>query len=330
MSSFLSRTILAICTTVALSMGSIAVAASPVWPTKPLTLIVPLPPGGPVDAVAREFAKHLHKELAQPVVVENISGAYGQIGLTRLHRAPADGYTLGIAASGMMVFTPLLEKELPYDTITGFTPISLMSEYANVLVAHPTVPAKDLKDLISYAKSNPGKVTYASSGFGSSNHLSGELLTQKTGTSFLHVPYKGTAPGRSDVIAGHVSMMFDVVSSSMPYIESGQLRAIATTSKSRNSALPNVPTVSETFADYEVTGWFALFAPPKLPATVQDALQNAVKKALNAQEFKDFLRRTGYDAASSSSAGLQERIRSDFQYWRPVVDSAAIAPASTK
>jgi tripartite-type tricarboxylate transporter receptor subunit TctC len=324
------RCFLTLCTATALTICGTTFAASSPWPTKPLTVIVPLPPGGPVDAVAREFAKHLHKELGQPVVVENIAGAYGQIGLTRLHRASADGYTLGIAASGMMVFTPLLEKELPYNTITGFTPISLMSEYANVLVAHPSVPGKSLDELIGYAKANPGKVTYASSGFGSSNHLSGELLNQKTGANLLHVPYKGTAPGRSDVIAGHVTMMFDVVSSSMPFIESGQLKAIATTSKSRNSALPNVPTVSETFADYEVTGWFALFAPPKLPESVQTPLAAAVKKALDAQDFKDFLRRTGYDPASSTPAQLEARIRSDFEYWKPVVDSAAIAPAGTK
>lgn len=309
-----------------LLMVNIAVAQN--WPSKPVTIIVPLPPGGPVDAVAREFAKHLYATIKQPVVVENIAGAYGQIGLSHLNRASADGYTIGIAASGMMVFTPLIERKLPYDTIKGFTPISLVSEYANVLVAHPSIPANTITELVAYAKANPGKVSYASSGFGSSNHLSGELLKQQTGASLLHVPYKGTAPGRSDVIAGHVSIMFDVVSSSMPFIESDKLKALATTGKSRNPVLPNVPSVAETLPGYEVTGWFALFAPPGLPDSVLTPLQDAVQKSLKTPAFTDFLSRTGYEPATSTADALETRIRSDLDYWAPVVKRAEVAANS--
>lgn len=219
-------------------LGSAAVAQT--WPSKPVTIIVPLPPGGPVNAVAREFARHL-----------------------------AD------------------------DTITGFTPNSVMLEYANVLVVHPSVPATSVAELVSYAKQNPGKVSYASSGFGSSNHLSGELLAQQTGTTMLHVPYKGTAPGRTDTIAGHVSIMFDVVSSAMPYIQSGQLKPIATTGKQRNSALPDVPTVAETLKDFEVTGWFALYSPPNLPENIAGPLNAAIVKALKKEESATFLKQTG-------------------------------------
>lgn len=301
-----------------------AYAQAQTWPSKPITVIVPLPPGGPVDAVTREFARHLSDEVKQPVVVENVSGAYGQIGLSRLARAAPDGYTLGVAASGMMVLTPLLEAELPYDTIDGFTPHSLMLEYANVLVAHPSVPAASVSELAQYAKQNPGKISYASSGFGSSNHLSGELLSQQTGASMLHVPYKGTAPGRTDTIAGHVSIMFDVVSSAMPYIESGQVKALATTGKARNNALPDVPTVSETLEEFEVTGWFALFGPPNVPESVSKPLNAAISQARQKEEFAAFLRQTGYEPVVSSPEGLADRIREDLKYWKPVVDSAQV------
>ncbi|NYT24576.1 tripartite tricarboxylate transporter substrate binding protein [Alcaligenaceae bacterium] len=319
-------------TTAALGLLGIAPAhadtQAQAWPSKPVTVIVPLPPGGPVDAVTREFARHLSDEIKQTVVVENVAGAYGQIGLSRLNRSTPDGYTIGVAASGMMVFTPLLEAQLPYDTIDGFTPLSLMLEYANVLVAHPSVPATSVSELATYAKENPGKISYASSGFGSSNHLSGELLAQQTGTSMLHVPYKGTAPGRTDAIAGHVSIMFDVVSSAMPYIESGQLKALATTSKTRNSALPDVPTVSETLQDFEVTGWFAIFGPPNLSEPISQPLGAAVSKALQKKEFIDFLQQTGYESTVSSPEGLLDRIRQDLEYWKPVVDSVKVSGKS--
>lgn len=292
------------------------------WPIKPVTIIVPLPPGGPVDAVARDLARHLSSEINQPVVVENVAGAYGQIGLGRLNRAAPDGYTLGVAASGMMVLTPLLEATLPYDTIKGFTPNTLLLEYANVLVAHPSVPASSVEELAKHARANPGKVSYASSGFGSSNHLSGELLAQKTDSALLHVPYKGTAPGRTDTIAGHVSIMFDVVSSAMPYIESGQLKALATTGLTRNSALPDVPTVAETIEGFEVTGWFALFSPPGLPENLAAEINSAVARAVSKPEFIDLLKKNGYEPATSTPAGLIDRIESDLKYWKPVVESA--------
>ena len=291
------------------------------WPTKPVKIIVPLPPSGPVDAVTRDFARHLSEIIKQPVVIENVAGAYGQIGLQRLNRADPDGYTIGVAASGMMVFTPLLEAKLPYDTIEGFTPLSLMLDYDNVLVINPSLPTKSISELAQFAKNNPGKITYASSGFGSSNHLSGELLAQKSGASLLHVPYKGTAPGRTDLIAGHVSLMFDVISSAKPFIESGQVKALATTGKKRNKALPNVPTVAETFNDFEVTGWFALFGPPNMPASIAKPLSEAIVKALQNKEFISMLNKSGFDPLVSTSSELKDRINSDLKYWKPVIES---------
>lgn len=300
---------------------SVSPVLAQAWPAKPIKIIVPLPPSGPVDAVTRDFARHLSEIIKQPVVIENVAGAYGQIGLQRLNRADSDGYTIGVAASGMMVFTPLLESKLPYDTIEGFTPLSLMLDYDNVLVTHPSLPVKSISELAQYAKVNPGKITYASSGFGSSNHLSGELLAQKTDSSLLHVPYKGTAPGRTDLIAGHVSLMFDVISSAKPFIDSGQVKALATTGKQRNKALPDVPAVAETYSDFEVTGWFALFGPPNMPASISKPLSEAISKALQNKDFIAMLTSSGYDPLISTSNELTERIKSDLKYWKPVIDS---------
>lgn len=299
--------------------GSPALAQT--WPAKSIKIIVPLPPSGPVDAVTRDFARHLSEIVKQPVIIENVAGAYGQIGLQRLNRADPDGYTIGVAASGMMVFSPLLETKLPYDTIEGFTPLTLMLDYDNVLVTHPSLPAKSISELAQFAKNNPGKITYASSGYGSSNHLSGELLAQKTGANLLHVPYKGTAPGRTDLIAGHVSLMFDVISSAKPFIDSGQVKALATTGKKRNKTLPDVPAVAETYPDFEVTGWFALFGPPNMPASITKPLSEAISKALQNKEFMAMLTNSGYDPLVSTSNELKERIKSDLKYWKPVIDS---------
>ncbi|MBV7486164.1 tripartite tricarboxylate transporter substrate binding protein [Bordetella sp. BOR01] len=302
-------------------MGAAAPAgAQGTWPQRPITLIVPLPAGGPVDAVGRRLADQLSRQLKQPVIVENVVGAYGTIGLNRLSRAAPDGYTLGLGATGTHVMAPMINKEITYDPLKGFTPLCIVAEYANVLVTNPALPVKTVAELVAYAKANPSKVTFASSGYGSSNHLSGELLKRMTGAPMLHVPYKGTAPGLNDVVAGNVGLMFDVVSSSLPFIESGRLRALATTGAQRNPALPDVPAMAETLPGFEVTGWFGLFAPPGLPPDVAAPLNRALAASLDAPDMRKFLTDSGYEPVTFDPDALRSQIRKDIDYWKPVVE----------
>ena len=291
---------------------------------KSVKLIVPLPPGGPVDAVGRQIAIHLSRELKQNVIVENVAGAYGSIGLTRLARAEPDGTTIGLAASGMLVIAPLTEASVTYDPFKDFSPLSTTSEYVNVLVVHPALPVKTIAELVAHARANPSALTYASSGNGASNHLSGELLKKMAGAPMLHVPYKGTAPAQADVLGGHASMMFDVVSTAAPLIKAGKVRAIATTGDKRNASLPDVPTVAETIPGYKVSGWFALLGPPNLPAPVSQKLQAAIGRALQAAEFRAFQQQSGLDSVSSTPAELTARIRDDIRIWTPVVEAAGL------
>ena len=289
---------------------------------RPIRLIVPLPPGGPVDAVARELAALIGRNAKQTVFVENVAGAYGAIGLGRLSRSAPDGTTIAIAASGMLVLAPLIDPAVPYNPSKDFAPIGTVTEYANVLVVNPSLPVKTVQELIAYSKANPSAITYASSGKGSSNHLAGELLKMKAGASLLHVPYKGTAPGLMDVMAGHASMMFDVISSSAPYIESGKLRALASTGKQRSTVLKDVPTLGETIPGFEVTGWFALVAPPGISPEVAKRLNDLIAPVVATQEFKQFLVRNGFDSTKFSPQDLAARINDDVAVWAPVVKAA--------
>jgi len=318
------RTIIAAMLTLAIAAALPSPATAQAGADKPVKLIVPLPAGGPVDAVGRQIAIHLARELKQNVVVENVAGAFGIVGLTRLARSEPDGGTIALAASGMLVIAPLTEAGVSYDPFKDFTPLSLTSEYENVLVVHPALPVKTVAELVAYAKANPAAITYASSGNGASNHLSGELLKKMAGAPMLHVPYKGTAPAQADVMGGHASMMFDVVSTAAPLIKGGRVRAIATTGAKRNPAMPDVPTVAETIPGYKVTGWFALFAPPNLPPATSQRLNAAIARALQAPEFRAFQQQGGLDSVTSTPAELTERIREDIRIWLPVIEAAGL------
>lgn len=291
---------------------------------KPIRLIVPLPPAGPVDAVARELASMIAKDQKQTVVVENVAGAYGTIGLNRLSHAAGDGTTIAIAASGMLVLTPLVDPAVSYNPKKDFAPLGAISEYVNVLVTNPDLPVKSVRELVDYAKANPKAVTFASSGIGSSNQLAGELLKSMASVSMLHVPYKGTSPALTDVMAGHASLMFDVISSSAPYIRTGKLRALATTGKQRNAVMKDLPTVAETLPGFEVTGWFALLAPPDTPPEILKRLGGLIAPVVATQDYKQFLEKNGFDATPFSAADLSARITNDVAIWAPVVKAAGL------
>lgn len=305
-----------------------AVASTEVWPQRPITFVVPFPAGGSMDTFTRPIAQKLSEVLAVPVVVSNRSGAGGSVGISSIARATPDGYTIGMSSVGNMVINPHIYANLPYDPLTDFTPIGLAGRFVNVLVVNGKVPAKNLQELIALANANPGTVTYASAGNGSSNHLSGELLRLKTGAPLTHVPYRGSGPALSDVMAGNVTFMFDTLNTSMPNIEAGNLRALAVTSPERSPFLPDVPTMNEAGVDgYARTGedlWWAVIAPKGLPEAVRTKLSAALQQAVNDPELKAKINAQRLETLSSTSAQVQDILQRDYDRWGEIIKKADI------
>lgn len=316
--------------TVALIIAACAFAASsPVqaddYPDKPVKLIVAYAPGGPVDTTARIIARSLEAQLGKPVIVENKSGAGGALGAGAVAKATPDGYTLFFAASPTQVINPHIHASLPYDPIKDFTPISLVVNYTNVLVANPNVPARNVQELIAYARSNPDNVAFGSAGKGASNHLSGELLKKISGAPMLHVPYKGNLPAMTDVMSGQITFMFDITSTAMNYITSGKVKALAVTSTSRNSMLPELPTMIEAgVPGFDVTGWYGLMGPAKLPPTVTAKLNKALKATLSDLALMQQLRTQGYELVYSTPEEFGKRIETELNFWGRLVRDAKI------
>ncbi len=282
-------------------------------------LVVGYSAGGPVDAVARLFAPGLSRELGQTVVVENRPGAGGAMGGDAVAKAQPNGLLLYFAASPTMTITPHILKSMPFDAAKDLIPIAPILSYSNVLVVNKDLPFKTVPELITFAKANPGKLAYGSAGMGASNHLSGELLALRTGATLTHVPYKGNAPSMTDVIGGQISMMFDIVGSARNYIAAGRVRPIAVTSRERNVSMPDVPTMQEAgIPDYEVGGWLGLYGPAKLPAATVTRLNEATRKALASEDFKNKLLDQGYDLWSGSPQALGERAARELALWATV------------
>src|SRR5204863_9062837 len=239
------------------------------YPGKPIRLICPFPPAGAVDIASRATAHQLSRILGQPVAVENKPGAGGNLGGAEAARSAPDGYTLFMTTSGIQAINPALYAKMPFDPNKDLVPVAPLVSLNNVLVLHPSVPAKTLKDVIALAKKQPGKWTYASSGNGTSIHMSGAMFTQMTATDILHIPYKGSAPAVTDLLAGQTNMMFDNIPSSLPHIKSGKLIAIATTGAKRDPALPDLPTIGESgVKGYESGVWFGLMVPAATPKEI--------------------------------------------------------------
>ena len=294
---------------------------------KPIRLIIPFAAGGPTDVLARVLAPRLSASLKRPVIVENKAGATGSIGATYVAKAAADGDTLLLGTSSIMAASPNLSSKLPYDPVKDFTPISLVGLIENVLVVNPSVPAKTTQELIAYARQNPGKLTYASSGAGSTYHLGAEMFAANTGITLTHVPYKGAAPAIQDVLAGHVSMMFDNMSSAIPNIRTNRVRALGVASLKRYPAMPELPTISEAgVKDYETTIWLALFAPAKTPLAVVQALNKEVRAAVQSPEYQERLHQLDIQPASSSSTELSGYLQAELSKWQKVVKAAKITP----
>lgn len=282
-------------------------------------LVVGYAAGGPVDAAARLFAPALSRELGQPVIVENRPGAGGAMGGDAVAKAVPNGLLMFFAASPTITISPHILKSMPFDPAKDLTPVSPILSYSNVLVVNKSQPFKSVPELVAYAKSHPGKVSYGSAGMGASNHLSGELFALRTGTQLIHVPYKGNAPAMTDVIGGQINMMFDIVGSARNYISSGRVHPVAVTSRERNPSLPDVPTLREAgIADYEVGGWYGLYGPAKLPADIVARYHEATRKALAGEELKNKLIEQGYDLWTGSPQVLAERAARELSLWATV------------
>ncbi|MBC5765761.1 Bug family tripartite tricarboxylate transporter substrate binding protein [Ramlibacter albus] len=300
----------------AAALVAAAAAHAQVPPT--VRLIVGYAAGGPVDQGARMVAPFLAKELGTNVIVENKPGANGTTAGDLVAKSTPDGATLWFAASPPVTISPNLQK-LPFDVAKDIVPVAPLVSYYNVLVINKDLPFKSLKDLIDYAKANPGKVSYGSAGVGGSNHLSGELLAARTGTKMLHVPYKGNAPAMTDVIGGQLTMMFDIISTARSYIAGDKVRAIAVTSPTRNSSLPNVPTMTESgIPDYEVGGWFALFASSKTPPALVSRLSQATANALKDPELKAKLEAAGFEVWQGTPDAVAARATKERAMWSTV------------
>jgi len=268
--------------------GVHAQAASAAFPQRPVTLVNPFPPGSPVDAVARPLAQKLQEAWGQSVVIENKSGAGGTLGAEFAARAEPDGYTLLVTSASTHVIAPVLRPELRYDANKDFIPIALVAHGPTAIVVHPSVPVHNLSELVAYARANPGKLAYASSGPGTILHLNGELFSARSGAQLLHVPYRGAVPAATDLLAGQVQVMFDSISNSAPHVAAGKLRALAVLMPSRSPLMPDVPTAAEQgFDGLEFPAWIGLFAPARTPPEVVQRIIATVREVTAQPDLRE-------------------------------------------
>ena len=295
-------------------------AAAQTYPSKPIRIVVPFPAGGTTDVLARAVAQKLTESLGQAAVVDNRPGAGGNIGAELVAKAPPDGYTLLMGTVGTHAINPSLYPKMPYDHVKDFVPVILVAGVPNVLVINPSLPVNSVQELIAYAKANPGKLNFASSGNGTSIHLSGELFKTMAGVQMAHVPYKGSAPALQDLVGGQVQLMFDNLPSSLALIKAGKLKALAVTSLTRAAALPDVPTVAESgLPGFEASSWFGLLAPAATPQPVVVTLNTDVAKWLATPEAREKLLAQGANAAGGTPADFARHIAAETAKWQKVV-----------
>jgi tripartite-type tricarboxylate transporter receptor subunit TctC len=302
------------------AFGSLGVQAAG-YPDKPVTIIVPFPPGGSTDMLARIMQPKMSEKLGQPIVIENKPGATGAIGATQVKRSPADGYTLLCASIGVWATNPFLQKNLAYDPAKDFDLLTVAVRSPNVLVVNPNVPAKSVAELVAYLKSKPNKVTFVSSGAGSSDHLSAALFWQKTHTTGIHVPYKGGGPAIADLVAGHAEASFQNLNNVIGHIKGGKLRALAVASDKRAALLPDVPTLAEAgVKEAEVYSWQAYGAPKGLPDDVRNAVHGAMMYALKDPEVVKKLVDPGFEIVASNPKEFAAFLQTELARWKTVIE----------
>ena len=314
------RTLLAIAAT---SLAALSHAAG--YPDHPVSVVVPFPPGGSTDMVARLVSQKMSEKLGQPFVVENKPGATGAIGANAVKQAKPDGYTLLVSSLAVFVVNPHLQKSLAYDPSKDFDLLSVLVQAPNVLIANPKEPVGSVAELVAYLRKNPGKATFASSGAGSSDHLTAELFWQETGTTAIHVPYKGGAPAIQDVVAGHADFSFQNINAVLPQIQGGKLKALAITSARRSPLLPNVPTLVESgVKNAQVYSWQAIAAPRGLPADVKAKLGQAVEAALRDPAVSKQMTDLGFEIVASSPEQFAKFQQDELARWKKVIETAHI------
>ena len=295
------------------------------FPTKPVHLVLPFPPGGPADTVSRALGERLSKEWKVPVVIENRPGGNSFIATEAVARAKPDGYTLLLAFFGTLVVNPSLYDKLPYDPVKDFVPITTVATLPLMLVVHPDSPIQSIPQLIEMAKAQPKRFTFASGGAGQGAHLAGELLQSMTGIQMVHVPYKGNVPAVTDLLGGHVDMIFDGMTSSLPYVKANRLRPIAVSTEKRAAAMPELPTVAESsLPGFDVGSWFGILAPAGTPEPVVDELNRTMVNIIKSDEFVALLANLGLDAMPSTSEEFSRYMEQETEKWAKVVKDAQI------
>jgi len=290
------------------------------YPNRTVRIIVPTPAGGPVDVMARLVANQISPGLGQNVIIDNRGGAGNTIGSAEAARAAPDGYTLLYSSSSGLVIAPMLQKNAGYDPLKSFDPIAVVAATANILVVHPSVPAKSVPELLALAKAHPGTINFSSGGIGTLPHLMGEYFKSKAGIDVIHVPYRGGGPSIQDVVAGHIQFTFEGISVLLPLIQSGQLRALAVTSAKRSPLLPELPTMIESgFSDFTTSAWTGLLAPAGTPPEVTARLNGAVNGALQGADMKAALARLAGEPLGGPPQELTKVIASDIGKWAPIV-----------
>lgn len=308
------------------SINLMAQTAGTAYPARPIRVIVPFPPGGPVDVMGRIVADVLAKALRQTVVVDNKPGAGGSIGTDLVAKADPDGYTLGIGPISSLSISPAMGLKLPYKVEADFTMISMLGKVVGALVAHPDAPFNDVAQLIAYAKANPGKLSFASSGQGTSSHLAGEYLAHRTGIEMVHIPYKGTGPAIQDLLGGQVPMYFETsLASAAPLVAGKKLKAIAITGPSQSSMLPGVKTIGEQgVPGFDVSPWMGLIGPRNLPTDVTSTLNRALMSGMHAADVAIRLAAIGGMAETSTPDEMKAFVARDTQHWQTLIKQARI------
>lgn len=310
----------------ALVLGGIAPAARAQadYPDKPIRLIVPFTPGGVTDTGARVVAERLGARLGQQVVIDNRPGASGNIGTQMVAAAAPDGYTLVVGFDGTLVINPHVFAKVPFDPIRDFVPVGKIGDAVLVIVTHPSVPARTLPELIAYSKSHPGGVSYGSSGTGGTPHVAAEMLKVRTGANFVHVPYKGGGQALADVVGGQLPMLYTAVAGASPFIEKGQVRAIAVSSAQRLASMPDVPTVAESLPGFEASSWIGILAPGRTPPPIVERLQRELAAVVRETPIRERLAKLGIAAVGNTSAEFAAQIQADLKKYAEVVKAAGI------
>lgn len=290
-----------------------------------MTLVVPFPPGGSTDILARVVAEHLRRSLNQPVIIENRTGASGNIGTAAVARAAPDGYTLLFNTMSVHTMNHALFASMPFDGVKDFSPIALLAYVTNTMVVHPSVPAKTVGDFIDYAKANPGKIAYASAGQGSTNHLCAALFEKMAGVSMVHVPYRGGAPAVADTVAGQTQLFFTAGTQSLEHVKADKLRLLAVTEGKRSSLLPDVPTVAETLPGYEMAVWYGAFGPAGMPKDIVAKLNAEISRILFLPEVRKRMEDIAVEVSASTPEELAAMTRSDADRWGKIIRDLGIS-----